>query len=419
MRIDALRSGFRLLLDDGEELDAARVVVAAGISPFAWRPPQFRALPQELVSHSSETTDLARFAGRTVAVVGAGQSALESAALLHEAGAEVEVLIRADSIHWLARSAWLHNLGPDLTTVVRADGRRPGGREPCGSGARLGQAASSPAAGLARYTLHSPRRRRLAGSPPGGGAAHDPPVGRLRDGGRGWRRTQAGRGERAAGRPRGAGHGISRRHRALFVPRPRASGLGAAGRRAIHASGAGSSRRCGGCISSERPAAWSFGPLMRFVAGTEYAAASVARHVLGRASSAAWQAATSEGGCAAAEVRLARRPAAGDDPGGARPHRGSPGSRDRPQPRPPRDPCLGGDGAGRVARACLSLRAARTSLPRWRRDEAAGLPARTRRQASARQVGAVPDPRRHGRADRPARRPACRAVPPHLALAGT
>ena len=47
------------------------VVVAAGISPFAWRPPQFRALPQALVSHSSETTDLARFAGRKVAVVGA------------------------------------------------------------------------------------------------------------------------------------------------------------------------------------------------------------------------------------------------------------------------------------------------------------------------------------------------------------
>jgi hypothetical protein len=38
---------------------------------------------------------------KRVIVIGAGQSALESAALLHEVGAEVEVLVRRSRVHWL------------------------------------------------------------------------------------------------------------------------------------------------------------------------------------------------------------------------------------------------------------------------------------------------------------------------------
>jgi hypothetical protein len=41
------------------------------------------------------------FAGRRIAVIGGGKSALESAALLHEAGAHVEVLVRAPEVRWL------------------------------------------------------------------------------------------------------------------------------------------------------------------------------------------------------------------------------------------------------------------------------------------------------------------------------
>jgi cation diffusion facilitator CzcD-associated flavoprotein CzcO len=93
--------GFRVELDDGEIFRAERVVVAAGIVPFAWRPPQFADLPPALVSHTIEHRDLGMFKGRRVAVVGGGQSALESAALLAEAGAEAEVLIRKPDIHWL------------------------------------------------------------------------------------------------------------------------------------------------------------------------------------------------------------------------------------------------------------------------------------------------------------------------------
>ena len=100
-RIESDSTGFRLRLHDGEEVSARRVVVATGISPFPWRPPEFDALPTPLASHTSDHHDFAGFAGRKVVVVGAGQSALESAALLHEAGAEVEVVARARAIYWL------------------------------------------------------------------------------------------------------------------------------------------------------------------------------------------------------------------------------------------------------------------------------------------------------------------------------
>lgn len=92
---------FRVELDDGETLRADRVAVAAGIVPFAWRPPQFAELPQSLVSHTADHSDLSVFAGSRVAVVGGGQSALESAALLAESGAEVEVFVRGNDLRWL------------------------------------------------------------------------------------------------------------------------------------------------------------------------------------------------------------------------------------------------------------------------------------------------------------------------------
>ena len=102
---------FVLTLEDGQRCTARRVVVAAGIAPFALRPSVADGLPPALVSHSSDHIDLSRFAGRHVLVVGGGQSALESAALLHEGGAEVEVLVRAGHIHWLHGGRYEHALG--------------------------------------------------------------------------------------------------------------------------------------------------------------------------------------------------------------------------------------------------------------------------------------------------------------------
>ncbi|MFE1439899.1 NAD(P)-binding domain-containing protein [Streptomyces sp. NPDC058739] len=90
---------FAVTLDSGEEFLAANVVMATGQVPFAHVPPKLAGrLPGELVSHTSEHSDLARLSGQRIAVLGAGQSALESAALLHEAGAFPTVICRADSV---------------------------------------------------------------------------------------------------------------------------------------------------------------------------------------------------------------------------------------------------------------------------------------------------------------------------------
>jgi len=92
---------FRVELDDGETLRAERVVLATGITPFGYRPPEFAGLPSTLVSHTSDHNDLGVFGGRRVAVIGGGQSAFESAALMSESDAEVEVLVRGSTIRWL------------------------------------------------------------------------------------------------------------------------------------------------------------------------------------------------------------------------------------------------------------------------------------------------------------------------------
>jgi predicted ATP-grasp superfamily ATP-dependent carboligase len=101
-RVEQSEDGFRLELEDGDQVGVEQVIVAAGLFPFGRRPEPFRSLPPALVSHSADVRDLSRFAHRKVLVVGGGQSALESAALLHEAGAEVEVAVRAPQIWWLA-----------------------------------------------------------------------------------------------------------------------------------------------------------------------------------------------------------------------------------------------------------------------------------------------------------------------------
>jgi FAD-dependent urate hydroxylase len=103
--VETAPSGFRLTLDDGNQVAARRVVIAAGIGSFAWRPPEFHGFPASLVSHSSEHHKFSKYSGKQILVVGGGQSALESAALMHESGADVEVVARTNRIHWLQGTA--------------------------------------------------------------------------------------------------------------------------------------------------------------------------------------------------------------------------------------------------------------------------------------------------------------------------
>jgi FAD-dependent urate hydroxylase len=114
-RIERESKSFRLTLEDGESVRAQHVVIATGIGSFAHCPSQFRGMPLALVSHSSQHRDLSRFNGQRVLVVGGGQSALESATLLSESGAVVEVIARAPKVHWLRYGtrvhSWLHSPG--------------------------------------------------------------------------------------------------------------------------------------------------------------------------------------------------------------------------------------------------------------------------------------------------------------------
>jgi cation diffusion facilitator CzcD-associated flavoprotein CzcO len=91
---------FWLTLADGTTARARRVVIAMGLANQEFRPPAFAGLPAALVSHAADHPCLARFAGKRVAVVGRGQSATESAAILYQAGAQVQMICRGD-VHWL------------------------------------------------------------------------------------------------------------------------------------------------------------------------------------------------------------------------------------------------------------------------------------------------------------------------------
>jgi len=94
------RDGFRLRLDDGEELVAKQVVVAAGITHFASMPSITDGLSPALVSHSRAHRDLERFEGQRVTVVGAGASAVNLAVWLARAGAHARLVARSDSVHF-------------------------------------------------------------------------------------------------------------------------------------------------------------------------------------------------------------------------------------------------------------------------------------------------------------------------------
>jgi cation diffusion facilitator CzcD-associated flavoprotein CzcO len=92
------REGFELETAASQSVLARRVIVATGLSYFARLPGNLAGLPRRFVTHSSEHHDLTRFEGKNVAVIGAGASALDLAALLHEAGAHVTVTARASRI---------------------------------------------------------------------------------------------------------------------------------------------------------------------------------------------------------------------------------------------------------------------------------------------------------------------------------
>ena len=95
-RVAPTGKGFDVALDTGERMTADAVVVATGLMSYAHTPEEIGV--GGVVTHSSHHRDLSAFAGDEVAVIGAGQSGLETAALLHESGAQVRLLVRGDGV---------------------------------------------------------------------------------------------------------------------------------------------------------------------------------------------------------------------------------------------------------------------------------------------------------------------------------
>jgi FAD-dependent urate hydroxylase len=104
VRLASRAGGFELTFADGSCLTSRRVVLATGHMAFRTLPSQLSQLPEPLVMHSTRMGQVKAYAGRDVTIIGAGQSALESAALLHEAGARVRLLARISRLEWNARS---------------------------------------------------------------------------------------------------------------------------------------------------------------------------------------------------------------------------------------------------------------------------------------------------------------------------
>jgi FAD-dependent urate hydroxylase len=92
--------GFKVEFAEESPVIARQVIIATGLLPYAHIPCELSGLPSDLMTHSSAHRRLDQFRGRRVAVIGGGQSALQTGALLHEAGADVQVVVRRQQVSW-------------------------------------------------------------------------------------------------------------------------------------------------------------------------------------------------------------------------------------------------------------------------------------------------------------------------------
>lgn len=280
-RVETSPNGFQVKLEGGESLQAARVIIATGLTSFAWRPVQFRELPPSLASHASEHRDLERFSGQRVIVIGGGQSALESAALLHEAGAEVEVIARGRHIRWLRRGAWLRDhLGPARPLLYPATDVGPVG---------LNWIVATPGL-FKRLPLKLQRRVAYRSIAPAGAAWLIPRLTNVQittgrtvslahaDGKQARLTLDNGEERHADHVLLGTGYHVNVRAQPFLAPAIAHSLRCVNGYPDL---GTGFESSVAGLHFLGAPAAESFGPLMRFVSGSGYATRQLTRHIAG------------------------------------------------------------------------------------------------------------------------------------------
>ncbi len=146
--IAACAGGFALTTGEGRVVTARRVVLAVGITHFAYTPLVLAGLPAEAVTHSSHYGDVTRFRGKAVVVVGAGASAVDFASALADVGAMVSLVGRRDQLAFFT---------PDLEPrPMRERLKKP--RSGLGLGWKLRFLADAP---LAFYRLPRKLRHRI------------------------------------------------------------------------------------------------------------------------------------------------------------------------------------------------------------------------------------------------------------------
>jgi thioredoxin reductase len=127
--IETAPEGFAVTLSDGEIIKARHGVLAVGITHFEFTPSNLSHLPAEYLTHSAAHRDLGKFRGRSVIVLGGGASATDTAALLREAGADVQIVARQKELKFhnkpsgKKRSLWdrirnpMSGLGPGMKSA--------------------------------------------------------------------------------------------------------------------------------------------------------------------------------------------------------------------------------------------------------------------------------------------------------------
>ncbi|RFS82074.1 hypothetical protein D0T12_27885 [Actinomadura spongiicola] len=291
----ARRDGYVVTLSTGETIATPIVVVAVGVGPFAHIPDELSGLPSWLVSHSSAHRDLGLFAGKEVAVIGAGQSALETAVLLADAGAYPHVIARRAELDW--------NTVPEQSRSP-LELLRGGPRSGLGTGYRTWLWAERP--GLVRYLPERTRRRIVRETLPPAGAWW------LRDRLDDRVRVSTGRCVvKAAGRDDGVAlttidqagrrvtteveHAIAATGYVPDIERLTMLSPDLRARIATHSGPKGGGTRFGAPVLSRNfeastsglyfaglAAAVTFGPVMRFVHGADFAARRIAHHIIRR-----------------------------------------------------------------------------------------------------------------------------------------
>jgi thioredoxin reductase len=102
--------GFELALSSGERLRSRKVVVCTGLSGLAQIPGELQKLGPHRMRHTFDISDYNEFRNKTVAVIGAGASAIEAGALVHEAGGSSQIFVRGEEAVFHGRAPLIRPL---------------------------------------------------------------------------------------------------------------------------------------------------------------------------------------------------------------------------------------------------------------------------------------------------------------------